>query len=160
MQHDIERLKELESKKNSAREIRRRKEFEERESFIEEQEFTPITDDNGVSKRRSKLGIGEFPTHLCTIEMSCVGRHASTGEVLDSSQITRNNLKFVLGKQEVIPGIELAIPTMKLGEVCDVKIAPEYGYGEKGNQELGILPNETIIYNQTHRSYLFPIDKL
>lgn len=41
--------------------------------------------------------------------------------------------EFVLGNQEVIEGLEMAIETMKKGEEAQVRVHPAKAYGSLGN---------------------------
>lgn len=45
----------------------------------------------------------------------------------------------------MIKGWELAVVTMKRGEICRLTCQPEYAYGEQGMSEL-IQPNQTILF--------------
>ena len=49
---------------------------------------------------------------------------------------------------QVVPGLEETLCSMKKGEVCVVAIPPEYGFGEKEQQcDLALVPaNSTLTY--------------
>lgn len=57
----------------------------------------------------------------------------------------KKDFEFIIGDEAVIPGIEKCVTSMKLGEKCLTKIKPKNGYGEKGNEQLGIPPNATLL---------------
>ena len=48
---------------------------------------------------------------------------------------------FILGSGSVLPAWELTVPTMLIGETCEIIISPEYGYGEEGASHLGVPPS-------------------
>lgn len=50
------------------------------------------------------------------------------GSVFDSSD-ERDPLTFVLGESQVLPGLELAVTGMAIGEQKTVTVPPEEGYG-------------------------------
>ncbi|XP_055336065.1 peptidyl-prolyl cis-trans isomerase FKBP8-like [Paramacrobiotus metropolitanus] len=57
-----------------------------------------------------------------------------------------DKLDFVVGDQEVIPGLDLAVQLMNIGEVAEVKMQPRFGYGEMGYPESGIPSDATLLY--------------
>ena len=64
----------------------------------------------------------------------------------------------LLGHSKLIRGIELALMTMKPGEKVQLKIRPEYGYGQYGNSELGIPPGANLTVNLKLVKIVKPID--
>ena len=48
--------------------------------------------------------------------------------LLDNTNIIKEPYKFIIGKLSVIPGLEISIKSMKMGERSVFKIAPEYTY--------------------------------
>ncbi len=63
-----------------------------------------------------------------TVRVHYTGRLGS-GEVFDTSQ-ERDPLEFTIGSGEVIPGFEIAVEGMNVGEQKTVVLAPENAYGE------------------------------
>ncbi|XP_071848573.1 inactive peptidyl-prolyl cis-trans isomerase FKBP6-like isoform X2 [Apostichopus japonicus] len=53
-------------------------------------------------------------------------------EPMDSTRLRSETKKFILGNGEVIEGMELAISTMRQGELSKFLIAPEFAYGKYG----------------------------
>lgn len=66
------------------------------------------------------------------------------GEQFDSSR-GQPPVSFKVGSGEVIKGWELALPTMRQGEVSRFTIAPEYAYGERGMAPK-IPPSATLVF--------------
>jgi len=46
----------------------------------------------------------------------------------------------------IVSGVEQAIGKMKLKESARVFVQPKYGYGSKGNEDLGIPGGATLTY--------------
>ncbi|MCH7662477.1 MAG: peptidylprolyl isomerase [Chloroflexi bacterium] len=57
------------------------------------------------------------------------------GEVLDSSE-EHGPIEFLLGYQNIIPGLEKAVAGMAVGESKDVVVAAKDGYGESDSSEI------------------------
>lgn len=68
------------------------------------------------------------------------------GTVFDSSYDRGEPLRFKLGAGEVIPGWEIGILGMKVGEKRVLTIPPELAYGEEGIPPV-IPPNATLIFD-------------
>ena len=54
--------------------------------------------------------------------------------------------EFVLGAGSVLPAWELAAPTMLVGELCELLVAPEHAYGEEGASHLGVPPKCALAF--------------
>lgn len=67
------------------------------------------------------------------------------GTQVDSSRDRKKKIEFEVGKGSVIRGWEIAMATMKRGEICRLTCQPEYAYGEQGMGER-IQPNQTVIF--------------
>ena len=104
-----------------------------------------LTDDEGVQKTIFKEDTGETPPDGYEVEVHYVGRLVSNGKVFDSSRDRNSTFKFVLGSGSVIKGWDIGVKSMKKGEVVDLKLSPEYAYGEKGAGS-SIPPNSTLLF--------------
>ena len=62
----------------------------------------------------------------------------------DSSKENGEPMSFTLGKEEVVKGLELGIPTMRKGELAKFKMTPEFGYGPAGTSK--VPGGTTLIY--------------
>ncbi|XP_053411650.1 peptidyl-prolyl cis-trans isomerase FKBP4 [Nycticebus coucang] len=67
------------------------------------------------------------------------------GTKFDSSLDRKDKFSFDLGKGEVIKAWDIAIATMKMGEVCHITCKPEYAYGSAGSPPK-IPPNATLVF--------------
>jgi peptidylprolyl isomerase len=65
------------------------------------------------------------------------------GSVFDSSQ-GRDPLEFTVGSGMIIPGLDKALPGMKVGETKKVTIAPEEAYGPRQEEALLEVPRSDI----------------
>jgi peptidylprolyl isomerase len=104
-----------------------------------------LTEDGGVQKAIFQQGEGETPPDGYEVEVHYVGRLVSDGKVFDSSRDRNSTFKFVLGAGSVIKGWDIGVKSMKKGERADLKLTPEYAYGEKGAGKT-IPPNSTLLF--------------
>ncbi|KFD47855.1 hypothetical protein M513_11269 [Trichuris suis] len=101
--------------------------------------------DGGVIKEILKEGFDEaHPTTGNKVFVHYVGKLLD-GTVFDSSRTANKEFSFVVGRKQVIDGFDIAIKTMRLGELAKIRIAPKYGYGEKGSPPK-IPPDATLIF--------------
>ncbi len=63
------------------------------------------------------------------VTMHYTGSFADDGDVFESSY-GGEPIVFRVGNNEIIPGLELAVLGMEIGEKKDVAVPPELGYGE------------------------------
>jgi FKBP-type peptidyl-prolyl cis-trans isomerase SlyD len=66
---------------------------------------------------------------------------SATKEVLDSNK-GMEPLSFIVGKGQIIAGLESKIQGMKAGEQADILVKPEDGYGEYNDELIQTLPAE------------------
>ena len=57
---------------------------------------------------------------------------------------------FIQGKGEVVPGLEMALEGMKVGEQKQIVVPPAQGYGELTESELSEIPKELIAPDARH----------
>lgn len=67
------------------------------------------------------------------------------GTIFDSSRERGSTFSFMLGQRQVIKGWDLAVATMKAGELAKVTIKSDYGYGDAGSPPK-IPPKATLIF--------------
>jgi len=65
------------------------------------------------------------------------------GDVIDSSQ-GKEPMPFIQGHGNIIPGLEKALEGMKVGETCDVSVAPEDAYGAHHAEGIQEIPMEAL----------------
>ena len=68
-------------------------------------------------------------------------KDAETGEVIDSN-VGQKPLRFIMGKGQIIPGLENKIKEMNAGETADVLVKAEEAYGQKDESAVQTLPRE------------------
>jgi FKBP-type peptidyl-prolyl cis-trans isomerase len=67
------------------------------------------------------------------------------GAKFDSSVDRGAHFRFTLGEGRVIRGWDQGVPGMHIGEIRELTIAPEMGYGERGAGAV-IPPNSTLVF--------------
>jgi len=65
----------------------------------------------------------------------------SNGEVVDSN-IGKDLLTFMIGKQQIIPGLEEQVCNMSMGEKADVLVPAAKAYGDYNDEALQDVPKE------------------
>ena len=88
-------------------------------------------------------GTGAKPSPGKTVSINYKGMFLS-GRVFDNSDL-RGPLEFQIGARRVIPGMEMAVQDMAIGEKRLVIIPPELAYGERGVDNV-IPPNSFLIF--------------
>lgn len=68
-------------------------------------------------------------------------RDNSNDELLDSN-IGKQPLEFIMGNGEVLPGLEEALVSAKVGEEHRIVVSPEKGYGERYDDAVQEVPIE------------------
>jgi tetratricopeptide (TPR) repeat protein len=96
-------------------------------------EFTAITEDKQLHKRILREGKGEIPPTGAEVKVHYVGTLFPSGEQFDTSRGRKEPFTFSLGDGSVIKGWEEGVATMRVGELAEFIIAPEYAYGERGS---------------------------
>ncbi len=66
------------------------------------------------------------------------------GRVVDSSRKAGEPLKFLVGKGQIIPGLENAMMGMTAGDTKDVAVEPEQGYGSHKEELVKTVPRKQI----------------
>ena len=64
------------------------------------------------------------------------------GTVFDKNKSKKNPLKFRLGLNEVVKGLEVGVMGMRVGGEREIVIPPEMGYGKK---KQGDIPKESTL---------------
>ena len=65
-----------------------------------------------------------------------------SGDKIVDSNVGRDLLTFMVGKQQIIPGLEEQICTMSMGEKGDVHVPAAKAYGEYNDEALQEVPKE------------------
>ncbi|XP_011624120.1 peptidyl-prolyl cis-trans isomerase FKBP20-1 isoform X1 [Amborella trichopoda] len=107
-----------------------------------------LTGDGGVLKTIVKHAKGEtvLPSdNLPLVDVHYEGVLAESGEVFDTTHEDNTIFSFEIGKGTVIKAWDVALRTMKVGEVAKITCKPEYAYGSAGSPP-DIPPNATLIF--------------
>ncbi|KAJ7964535.1 Peptidylprolyl isomerase [Quillaja saponaria] len=107
-----------------------------------------LTGDGGVMKTILRQGKADAiaPTEdLPLVDVHYEGTLSDTGEVFDTTHEDNSVFSFELGKGSVIKAWDIALKTMKVGEVAKITCKPEYAYGSAGSPP-DIPPNATLIF--------------
>ncbi|XP_014495468.1 peptidyl-prolyl cis-trans isomerase FKBP20-1 [Vigna radiata var. radiata] len=107
-----------------------------------------LTGDGGVIKtilRKSKADAVGPTENFPLVDVHYEGTLADTGEVFDTTHEDNTIFSFELGKGSVIKAWEIAVKTMKVGEVAKIICKPEYAYGSAGSPP-DIPPEATLVF--------------
>jgi len=85
-----------------------------------------------VCKTILRPGTGDIPPPGSRCFVHYDGKFTN-GEVFDSSRLRRGCFTFVLGTGAVIPAWELAVATMRVGEIARITTRSSYAYGSLGH---------------------------
>lgn len=99
---------------------------------------------NGVQVEILKVGTGAVAKNGDTVAVHYVGT-LENGVKFDSSVDRGIPFEFNLGVGQVIPGWEIGVEGMKVGEKRKLIIPSELAYGERGAGNV-IPPNATLIF--------------
>mmetsp|Transcript_20166 Transcript_20166/g.47000 ORF Transcript_20166/g.47000 Transcript_20166/m.47000 type:complete len:691 (+) Transcript_20166:64-2136(+) len=115
----------------------------------DEYDWEPPADlPEGVSKevvKEADVDSYRKPKKGDEVTVHYVGSLEADGTEFDSSRARGQPINFTLGVGEVIKGWDLAVPTMRKGEVSKITIKPEFAYGEPG-QPPKIPPSATLVF--------------
>ncbi|KAK3031906.1 hypothetical protein RJ639_036702 [Escallonia herrerae] len=107
-----------------------------------------LTGDGGVLKtivRRAKPDAIAPSESLSHVDVQYEGVLADNGEVFDTTHEDNTVFSFELGKGSVIKAWDIALRTMKVGEVAKITCKPDYAYGSAGSPP-DIPPDATLIF--------------
>ncbi|XP_058125507.1 FK506-binding protein 59 [Anopheles ziemanni] len=108
------------------------------------EEYIDLSGDGGVQKRILQEGTGdEKPSKGCSVSLHYTGTLDADGKKFDSSRDRNEPFQFTLGQGSVIKAFDMGVASMKLGEKCILKCAPQYAYGSSGSPP-NIPPNATL----------------
>mmetsp|Transcript_9332 Transcript_9332/g.12989 ORF Transcript_9332/g.12989 Transcript_9332/m.12989 type:complete len:189 (+) Transcript_9332:80-646(+) len=112
-------------------------------------DYTPPPDlPEGVAKeivKAADVDSYRTPKKGDDVTLHYVGTLEADGTEFDSSRARGQPITIPLGVGHAIKGWDLAIPTMRKGEVAKITIKPEFAYGEKGMAPK-IPPNATLVF--------------
>jgi len=113
------------------------------DSFAEaEKKNQYTTTDSGLRYRIFKEGTGPKPEKGDTVKVHYTGK-LTDGTVFDSSK-KRGPFTFKVGTGQVIRGWDEGVIDMKVGEVRELVIPPNLGYGSR--KAGSIPPDSTLVF--------------
>lgn len=96
----------------------------------------------GIHHQVDKAGNGVMPENgqlvQCYIEIKLADCYTSW-----SNYESQNPIIFKIGFGEVIPGLDIGIPKMKVGEIATFHVSGKYGYGRAGFR--GLIPRNASL---------------
>ena len=75
----------------------------------------------------------------CVVAMQYEVKEAGTDIVADSN-LGQKPLEFIMGKSQIIPGLETALVGMAEGETGDIMVKATDAYGERNDEAVQVLP--------------------
>lgn len=114
----------------------------ESEKVADEDGWIDILENGQLLKKVLKEGEDENrPQRSCRVIVSLRTRIKESGQEVGSE--TFHNFTAFVGDYDLIHGVDLALPLMRVGEVAQVIIHPRFGYGDQGKKP-DIPPNATL----------------
>ncbi|CAK0808719.1 unnamed protein product [Prorocentrum cordatum] len=87
-----------------------------------------------------------FPKAGDKLTMHYTGTLASNGQKFDSSRDRNEPFSFTIGVGMVIPGWDVGVMRMSLGERAELRIPAAMGYGQRGAGD-AIPPNADLVFD-------------
>lgn len=112
--------------------------------YVAKNHITVKPTEEGIYIITKKKGTGEQPKEMQHVTVNYTGKFLD-GTVFDSSADRNEPFSFTLGNRQVIPGWEVAISKMHVGEKATVIIPSDFAYGERGNY--GIPPYSPLVFD-------------
>lgn len=107
--------------------------------------MTQITDDGKVMKLVLRKGVGELLEDMSYVTIHYNAYVEDNDEPFDSTYIRKSPQRFRLNNGEVLPGLNIAVATMKRTEKSQFLVDPDYAYGAQGCFER-VPKKATILY--------------
>nr|DAD44682.1 TPA_asm: hypothetical protein HUJ06_002912 [Nelumbo nucifera] len=107
-----------------------------------------VTDDMLVVKKITSTGMGfEKPNSGTTAQIRYIAK-LSNGTIFDKKGYDGEDpFEFKVDEEQVIEGLDLAVATMKRGEVALIIIDHEYGFGNNQTKtDLAVVPAKSTLY--------------
>lgn len=124
---------------------------EEEIKMTKEERLQKLEDDRNIHMERLASGDEEnFPLvgDIVRVRFICTLISGKTVLTTKNGLDRQRGIEFVLGINQIIKGIDRALPRMSLGERSKITIQPEYAYGEEGLFP-HIAPGATLVFDLT-----------
>lgn len=105
-----------------------------------------VTLTSGTKITMIRAGSGEVPGK--DVKLLIHYKLTMNGKETDNSKkrIIPNPLEVELGVTPLVPGFAAALEGMRVGEIRQVVVPPDQGYGEGGNKLVGVPPGTTLYF--------------
>ncbi|KMZ73912.1 hypothetical protein ZOSMA_13G01200 [Zostera marina] len=107
-----------------------------------------LTSDGGVTKdilRKAKPDAVSPTESLPLVDVHYEGKLADTGAIFDTTYEDNSIFSFEIGTGSVIKAWDIALRSMKVGEISKITCKPNYAYGSAGALP-EIPPDATLIF--------------
>lgn len=117
------------------------------------EKMTNVTEDGKIKKKILRDGYGETPKEGQEVTIHYNAYLEYSEEPFDSTYIRKKPTVFAIGSGATLPGLDIAVRTMKTNEKAQFLIHYSYAYGKMGC--LGRIPSEaTILFEIELAKYL------
>ena len=120
------------------------KEAESIKQYVADNKIKVDPTPEGIYIVTTKKGTGAQPQPMQTVTVHYTGKLLD-GTEFDSSVKRGEPFSFMLGARQVIPGWEVAVSKMRVGEKATVLIPSDFAYGERGNY--AIPPFSPLVFD-------------
>ena len=120
------------------------KEAESIKKYVADNKIKVDPTPEGIYIVTTKKGTGAQPQPMQTVTVHYTGKLLD-GTEFDSSVKRGEPFSFMLGARQVIPGWEVAVSKMHVGEKATVLIPSDFAYGERGNY--AIPPFSPLVFD-------------
>jgi FKBP-type peptidyl-prolyl cis-trans isomerase len=104
------------------------------------------TMDNGLRYIRLQSGNGDIPASGKVVKIKYIGRFLSS-KAFDGNMARTDSLSVTIGGTQTVPGFQMGVEKMRLGEKAVLVFPSALGYGSKGNSSIpGYTPLAFEIY--------------
>ncbi|MDE2392242.1 MAG: FKBP-type peptidyl-prolyl cis-trans isomerase [Cytophagales bacterium] len=104
------------------------------------------TMDNGLRYIRLKAGTGDIPAQGKIVKIKYIGRFLSS-KAFDGNMARTDSMSVTIGGTQTVPGFQMGIEKMRLGEKAVIVFPSALGYGANGNSSIpGYTPLSFEIY--------------
>lgn len=110
--------------------------------------FEDLTPDGAVRKQVIQEGDGEEVERGSKVKVRYVLKlgEGDKEKVVESSENRKDGIfAFVVGRNKVVPMLEIVVSSMRQGEKCLVRSESSYAFGMKGLERKGI-PGDTVVW--------------
>jgi FKBP-type peptidyl-prolyl cis-trans isomerase len=104
------------------------------------------TQDNGLRYIRLVAGTGDIPAQGKVVKIKYTGRFLSS-KAFDGNMARTDSMSVTIGGTQTVPGFQMGIEKMRLGEKSIIVFPSALGYGANGNSSIpGYTPLSFEIY--------------